>query len=111
MQSIVNACQTGDIPAEVAIIISNRADAAGLEFAKNNNIPTAVINHKDFPTRAAFEEALQEALVPHNVDLICLAGFMRVLTDHFITKWPEKILNIQSEKDNDEFGWITVVDV
>lgn len=94
MQSIVSACQSGNIPAEVALIISNRADAAGLAFAKNKNIPTAVINHKDFPSRMAFEDALQEALAPYDIDLICLAGFMRVLTDHFITQWPEKILNI-----------------
>lgn len=94
MQSIVNACQSGEISAEVSIIISNKADAAGLDFAKNKNIPTAVINHKEFPSRMAFEDALQEALAPYDVDLICLAGFMRVLTDHFITKWPEKILNI-----------------
>lgn len=94
MQSIVKACQSGEIPAETSIIISNRADAAGLDFAQSKNIPTAVINHKDFSDRTAFEDALNEALRPHAIDLICLAGFMRVLTDHFIAKWPNKILNI-----------------
>jgi phosphoribosylglycinamide formyltransferase-1 len=75
-------------------VASNKADAAGLVFARDNNIATAVINHKDFATREAFDSALNAELQKHKLDLICCAGFMRIMTPVLITPWAGRMLNI-----------------
>lgn len=93
LQSIIDACRDPDFPAEIKIVISNMPDAYGLKRAEKSDIPNTVIHHKDFETRNAFENALTQALSDHDIDLICLAGFMRILTPEFIEKWPKKIIN------------------
>jgi len=78
----------------VVLVISNNADAYGLVRAQSAGIPTAVVSHKDYATRADFEMALRATLAPYHPDLIVLAGFLRVLTSTFISAYPARILNI-----------------
>lgn len=94
LQSIIDACRNPDFPARISFVLSNKSEAYGLERAHKSGIPTAVVLHKDYPTREAFEDAMMAELARHPVDLICLAGFMRILTPHFINRWPDKIINI-----------------
>ena len=94
MQSIVRACASGDIPAEVAVVISNRAHAAGLRWAADHGIPTAVFSHKDFGTREEHDSAIVNRLAEAGVEWVCLAGYMRLLSQAFITAFPNRILNI-----------------
>ena len=93
LQALIDACNEAGFPAQISVVISNRPDAYGLERAKAVGIPTFCIDHKDYKTRAAFEDALQEKLTEFPVDLICLAGFMRILTAGFVEQWPEKMIN------------------
>lgn len=86
---------TGDHPARPVLVLSNRAEAGGLEKAKARGIPTAVVDHRPFGSdRAAFEAALNTILDQARPDIICLAGFMRVLTEGFVTRWQGRMLNI-----------------
>ena len=86
---------TGDHPARACLVLSNNADAGGLEKARARGIPTAVVDHRPFGSdRGSFEEALSEHLSNASPDLICLAGFMRILTPVFVTRWAGKMLNI-----------------
>ena len=94
MQSIVRACAAGEVPAEVAIVISNRADAAGLQWAAEHGIPTEVISHKNFDTREEHDAAIVGRLAEAGVDWVCLAGYMRLLSQAFIAAFPNRILNI-----------------
>lgn len=94
LQALIDACAQSDFPAQITVVISNRPDAAGLERAKKANIPTQVIDHKNFSSREEFEDALQNTLDAYTIDLICLAGFMRILTPHFINQWSDQIINI-----------------
>jgi phosphoribosylglycinamide formyltransferase-1 len=89
------AATTRDYPAEIAVVISNRADAAGLDRARASGIATVVIESKPFgKDRAGFEAALEAALASHGVELICLAGFMRLFTAEFVQRWYGRMLNI-----------------
>ncbi len=88
MQALVE----GGLP--VAAVISNRGDAAGLEFARSHKIPTAVIDHAKFASREAFDEALGREIERHRPRLVALAGFMRVLTPGFVARYPNRLLNI-----------------
>lgn len=94
LQAILDAVASGSLDAQVAIVISNVADAGGLERAQAAAVPTLVVDHRGFPTRAAFDAALVAALRAHEVDLVCLAGFMRLLGPTFIDAFPKAILNI-----------------
>lgn len=94
LQSLMDACEDPDYPAKICFVISNNPEAYGLERAKKAGIPTATVNHKDYSGREEFEEALNEELHKYPVDLICLAGFMRILTGDFVSGWEGKILNI-----------------
>lgn len=94
MRSIVEAANNGAIPAQILAVISNRADAQGLEYAAKQGIATETLSHKDFETRNDFDAALHDLIAEYNPDLICLAGFMRILGADFVAKWPNKILNI-----------------
>lgn len=94
MQALVKACQSEGFPAEIVTVLSNNPDAAGLEFAKQHNIETKVINHRDFDQRENFDAALSDYLTSMQVDLICLAGFMRLLTADFVNRWRDRIINI-----------------
>lgn len=94
LQAIIDSIERKELDAEIAVVISNVKDAYALERAKNHNIPAVVINHKDFPNREAFEKALIEELDKRKVDLVCLAGFMRVLTPFFVNHYKNRIMNI-----------------
>ena len=94
LQAIIDSIERKEIDAEIAVVISNIKDAYALERAKNHNIPGVVINHKDFQNREAFEKALIDELDKRKVDLICLAGFMRVLTPFFVNHYQNRIMNI-----------------
>lgn len=94
LQSLIDACKDPSFPAQISFVLSNVPGVQGLERAQKAGIPTEVINHKDYSTREAFEDDLLDVLGKYKVDLICLAGFMRVLTPHFITPWQDRIINI-----------------
>lgn len=94
MMALAEAARQPDFPAEIACVISNQADAKGLDFAARHGIATEVIDHKAYPSREAFDEALDQSLRAHGVEIIALAGFMRVLTAGFIDRWPGRMLNI-----------------
>jgi phosphoribosylglycinamide formyltransferase-1 len=95
MAALIEAAAGADFPAEIAIVISNRADAGGLGKAETGGIPTLLIESKPFgKDRAAFEAALESALALHRVELICLGGFMRLLTAEFVQRWYGRMLNI-----------------
>ncbi len=91
MEAIVRAASPG---ARIAAVISNRPDAQGLQFAAAHGIPTAVVDHKAYPDRAAFDAALAEAIDGFAPQLVVLAGFMRVLTDDFVRRYDGRLLNI-----------------
>ena len=95
MAALIDAAKLADFPAEIVTVISNRADAAGLERAASSGMPTIVIESKPFgKDRAGFEAVLQRALDEKNVELICLGGFMRLFTAEFVKRWYGKMLNI-----------------
>jgi phosphoribosylglycinamide formyltransferase-1 len=94
MMALVEAARDPGFPAEIICVVSNRADAKGLEFAAANGIPTRVIDHKAYATRDAFEAALDAYLLVMNAEIIALAGFMRVLTAGFIAGWEGRMINI-----------------
>ncbi len=94
MEALLSACAEDGYPASAVVVISNRHDAAGLKTARDAGVPTEVLNHKDFDGRESFEDALDEVIRRYEPDLICLAGFMRILTAGFMTRWPDKIVNI-----------------
>ncbi len=94
MQTLIAACRDGSIPADINLILSNRAEAAGLEFARKAGLPTQVIAHRDYPDRAGFDAALDGALRAADVNFVCLAGFMRLLTADFIEGWHNRMINI-----------------
>jgi phosphoribosylglycinamide formyltransferase-1 len=95
MAALIQAAKAADYPAEIAVVISNRPDAGGLEKAGESGVPGVVIESKRFgKDRGAFEAVLQAALDEHRVDLICLGGFMRLLTAEFVQRWYGRMLNI-----------------
>ena len=95
MMALVEAAAAPDFPAEIALVLSNRPDASGLEWAAARGIPVAAIDHKTYgKDREAFERAMQAVLQGHAIDLVCLAGFMRVLTPWFVSQWEGRMLNI-----------------
>ena len=95
MSALIEAAKAKDYPAEIVLVVSNRPDAAGLARAREAAIATAVIDHRLFrDDRAAFERALDDELREYRIDIVCLAGFMRLLTPWFITRWSGRILNI-----------------
>lgn len=94
LQAIIDASEKGEIPCRVGIVISNKADAYGLVRARKHAIPTEVISHKDFPSREEFDRRLVEIILQRGASLVCLAGFMRVLTPVFVRAFPNRILNI-----------------
>jgi phosphoribosylglycinamide formyltransferase-1 len=95
MAALIEAAKAADYPAEIVVVISNRPDAGGLERAGQSGIPAVVIDSKPFgKDRAGFEAVLQVALDEHRVDLICLGGFMRLLTAEFVQRWYGRMLNI-----------------
>ncbi|NOZ66803.1 MAG: phosphoribosylglycinamide formyltransferase [Alphaproteobacteria bacterium] len=94
LQALIDACAQPDFPARIVAVISNNPGAGGLERAKAANIPTAVVNHRDFEDRESFENAVDEELKNFKAKFICLAGFMRILDGRFVNRWKDRILNI-----------------
>jgi len=94
LQALIDACAQAEFPAEIVTVISNKESALGLNRASNAGIPAHIINHKDYKTREAFDEAVHELLLHHNVEMVCLAGFMRLLTPGCVSKWKDKMINI-----------------
>src|ERR1700732_2616438 len=95
MAALIEAARLADFPAEIVVVISNRADAGGLEKARQSGIAAVTIESQPFgKDRAAFEAVLQSALDQHGIDLICLGGFMRLLTAEFVQRWFGRLLNI-----------------
>jgi phosphoribosylglycinamide formyltransferase-1 len=95
MAALIKAAKAEDFPAEIAVVISNRADAAGLSLAAEKGIPTVTVESKPFgKDRSAFEAALRSVLETHRIELICLGGFMRLFTAEFTQRWYGRMLNI-----------------
>jgi phosphoribosylglycinamide formyltransferase-1 len=94
MQALIEAAAAKDYPAEIALVIGNRADAAGLAIATKAGVKTRIIPHKDFADRAGFDAALDDALRAAGVEIVCLAGFMRLFTPEFVERWRGRMLNI-----------------
>jgi phosphoribosylglycinamide formyltransferase-1 len=94
MEAIVRACSNEGWPAQVAAVIANRPDAAGLAFAASHGIATAVVDHRQFPDRDSFDAALAEQIDGFAPDLVVLAGFMRVLTAGFVDRYAGRMLNV-----------------
>ena len=94
LQAIIDACARDDFPAQIALVISNKTEAYGLERAKQAGIATKVINHKDYDSREAFEDDINIALNGCDTELVCLAGFMRILGAGFVNGWKDRMINI-----------------
>ncbi len=94
MMALVEAARAADYPAEIVAIISSRPDAAGLAWAKAQGLPAQAIDHKAFASREAFDDAVHAALTEARVDLIALAGFMRIQSAGFVERWQGRQLNI-----------------
>ena len=94
LQAVIDAVAQGTLDAEIAVVVSNRAGAAGLDRARAAGIETLTIPHRDYPTREAFEEVLVRELRARRVSLVCLAGFMRLLGPTFLDAFPNAVLNI-----------------
>ena len=94
LQAIIDASQKNSFPAEIAIVISNNPSAYGLKRATSADIPTKVIDHKLFDQREDFDTAVSVELRKADCELICLAGFMRILSEQFVNNWPMRIINI-----------------
>ncbi|OFW87019.1 MAG: phosphoribosylglycinamide formyltransferase [Alphaproteobacteria bacterium RIFCSPHIGHO2_12_FULL_45_9] len=94
LQSIIDACRIDEFPAQIKVVISNIGDAYGLVRAHENNITTRFVSHKNFATKAEFETKILSILEEFEIDLVCLAGFMRILSPTLITPWEGRIINI-----------------
>ena len=94
LQAVIDSIAAGRLDAVIAVVISNRADAAGLERARAAGIETLYIDHKKYPSREAFDLAVVGELQQRDVSLVCLAGFMRLLSAAFVAAFPNRILNI-----------------
>lgn len=95
MTALLGAAAAPDYPAEIVLVLSNRADAAGLQRAREAGVPTAAVESRPFGRdRAAFEAAMEAELSSRGVELVALAGFMRVLTPGFVARWQDRLVNI-----------------
>jgi phosphoribosylglycinamide formyltransferase-1 len=95
MAALIEAAKDKNYPAEIVLVVSNRPEAGGLLVAEAEGVATEVVDHAEFgKDRTAFERALQAALDPHRIDIVCLAGFMRILSSDFVAAWQGRMLNI-----------------
>ena len=94
LQALIDDCARAEAESEIVLVLSNRADAFGLTRAERAGLPRRVIDHRGHGSRAAFEQALSQALEASGVELVCLAGFMRVLTAEFVERWRDRLINI-----------------
>ena len=94
LQALIDDCDRKDAESEIVLVLSNRADAFGLARAEHASLSHRVIDHREYESREAFEQALTEALEASGVELVCLAGFMRVFTTDFVERWRDRLINI-----------------
>jgi len=95
MRALLEAARDPEFPAEIVLVLSNRPDAAGLDLARANGVPAVAIEHRAFGRdRAAHEAAIQQVLLEHRVEIVCLAGYMRLLTPFLVQAWAGRMLNI-----------------
>ena len=94
LQSLIDACAGDGFPAEIVLVISNQLDAYGLTRAEKAGIATETIDHRSFSSRGEFEERLTEVIRAHKCELVCLAGFMRMVTETFVRAWHNRLVNI-----------------
>ena len=94
MQALIEAARHEDFPAEIVLVASNKADAAGLQIAADAGIDTEIVDHRDYDDREAFEEALDSTIRLYGTRIVCLAGFMRILTPWFTERWRDLLINI-----------------
>jgi phosphoribosylglycinamide formyltransferase 1 len=94
LRALIDACAAPGFPAEIALVISNNPTAPGVAHAENAGIPQRVIPHKQFPDRPSFDAAVERALAESGIELICLAGFMRLFSDGFVERWRDRMINI-----------------
>jgi len=94
MQEIVKSCESENFPAEVVLVLSNKIDAEGLKFAQERKIKTAFVNHREFSSREDFDKKVSEEIEKSGAEIICLAGFMRLLSGWFVTRWFDHLINI-----------------
>jgi len=94
MSALIDAAEDADFPAEIALVLSNRADAGGLKVAEAAGLATAVVDHKAYADRASFDAAVDARLREAGVEIVCLAGFMRLLTPPFVEAWRNRMINI-----------------
>jgi phosphoribosylglycinamide formyltransferase-1 len=94
MRALIERARNPSFPAEIVLVLSNRPVAAGLAFAKESNVACSVVDHKTYGSREEFERALQAQLDEHRIELVCLAGFMRLLSPWFVNQWEGRMLNI-----------------
>lgn len=94
MMSLVEAARSPDYPADISLVVSNRPNAQGLTRARDAGIKTIALDHKAFKSREVFEDALHKTLEDHDIEFVACAGFMRVLTDSFVSRWTGRLINI-----------------
>ena len=94
LQALIDACAAADFPAGIVLVVSNEQGAKGLDRARRAGIPSTVIDHRAFPTREDFDATLAETIRDSGADLVCLAGFMRVVADAFVRQWRDRLINI-----------------
>ena len=94
LQALMDACAAPGFPAEISAVVSNEPGALGLKRARKAGIPVAIISHRAFESREAFDAALTEAIEAAGADLVCLAGFMKLVTDEFVHRWRNRLINI-----------------
>jgi len=94
LRALANAARAPDYPAQIVLVISNRADAPGLEIAQAFGIPAKVISHGEFDSREAFDAAIDAALREADASLVCEAGFMRIHSEWFVKRWEGRLINI-----------------
>lgn len=94
LQALIDATQSADYPAEIVLVVSNHREAYGLVRAQSAGITTHVLSHKDYASRELFDRAMDVLLCEHHIELVCLAGFMRVLSAWFVEQWKGKLINI-----------------
>lgn len=94
LQALLDACADPAFPAEIALVVSNVAEAPGLDRARAAGVATQTVNHKDYPSREAFDSEMDGALRAAGIELVCLAGFMRLLSDGFVESWRGRMINI-----------------
>jgi phosphoribosylglycinamide formyltransferase-1 len=94
MKALIDASMKKDFPSEISLVISNKKNALGLEIARESGIEEIFVDHKNFASREEFDKKISEEIQKKNCEVICLAGFMRLLSEDFINKWKNKIINI-----------------